>query len=86
MKSLFLAVMVACMFLVACQDSEGFHTAPPALNQDNIRYVKDNRTGLCFAAYNSATDEGYMVTSLSTVPCESVTSLLGVDPHQGGAR
>ena len=63
--------------LSACADTESNHAAPPALNQDNIRYVKDNRTGLCFAAYNSATDEGYVVTSLSNVPCETVASLVG---------
>ena len=77
MKPFLFAAIAACALLSACADSEGNHAAPPALNQDNIRYVKDNRTGLCFAAYNSATDEGYMVTSLSNVPCESVTNLVG---------
>jgi hypothetical protein len=87
MKPLFMVALVACAFLIGCiDDSEGYHTAPPALNQSNIRYVKDSRTGLCFAAYNSATDEGYVVTSLSNVPCESVGSLLGADPNQAGAR
>jgi hypothetical protein len=77
MKSLLIAVVAACALLTACQDSEGFHAAPPALNQINIRYVRDSRTNLCFAAYNSATDEGYIVTSLSTVPCEAVESFVG---------
>ncbi len=88
MRPLFIAVLAACAFLAACDsDIEARHEAPPALNQGNIRYVKDTRTGLCFAAYNSSTDEGYVVTSLSNVPCDSVNSLLGAGfPNQGGAQ
>lgn len=36
----------------------------------NLTYFRDERTGLCFAAVQSTSYYGYMVTSIANVPCE----------------
>lgn len=36
-----------------------------------IRYVKDSRTGICFAMLRGQTHSGYQVFSIATVPTEA---------------
>jgi hypothetical protein len=36
----------------------------------SIQYVRDPRTDLCFAMLGSTTYTGYVVTSITHVPCE----------------
>lgn len=42
-----------------------------------IHYMKDERTGLCFATAFSSTSYGYRVASIAAVPCEPVMGMLG---------
>lgn len=37
----------------------------------NIRYIKDHKSGLCFAV-----DQGYQMYGIAHVPCEAVEDLL----------
>jgi hypothetical protein len=69
--ALTLAIATAIVVLVGCQ------TNSPAEkpNDRNITYFQDSRTKVCFAAMNSQVD-GYMSTSIATVPCEQVRNLL----------
>ncbi len=48
----------------------GPHEANQAAS--SIRYIKDPKTGLCFAAIAQDTYNGYPVVSIATVPCERV--------------
>ena len=42
---------------------------------DAIDYFKDPKTGLCFAYFESPTYCAYTVTSITCVPCDSLTRL-----------
>jgi hypothetical protein len=37
-----------------------------------ITYIRDYKTGLCFATINSITYGGFSVTSITCVPCDSL--------------
>jgi hypothetical protein len=39
---------------------------------EKIGFVRDARTGLCFAMLGSTTYSGYIVTSITAVPCDAV--------------
>lgn len=41
-----------------------------------ITYFKDKSSGLCFGAINSGSADGYEITSLTCVPCDSVKHLI----------
>lgn len=59
--------------LFGCQYNEPTDTTEL---QSNLSYFKDHRTNLCFAALNSQSSNGYMVTSITCVPCDSVKKFL----------
>jgi hypothetical protein len=46
------------------------------LDTNKIHYVKDTRTGLCFAYTESASAYNYRIISITCVPCEAVEGLL----------
>lgn len=72
------AALLLAALAVACTNTS---PAPPAVRLvPDIRYIKDERTGICFAAVQSRTYYGYNVVSLATVPCESVGTLLNAEP------
>lgn len=48
--------------------------------QSSIRYIQDNRTGLCFAFTLSETAYRYYVRAFTHVPCEAVQCVLEKQP------
>lgn len=58
------AIAAACL-LTGCEVTSRPHTP----DTDDLRYFRDERTGLCFAALSSATHSGYRVVSITHVPC-----------------
>lgn len=57
-------VLAAC---VGCN-----HTSSPNMTVDkksDIVYFTDERTGVCFAAINSASADAYRITSIAAVEC-----------------
>jgi hypothetical protein len=65
-------MMVSAMLLSSCQ-----WTGKPNTHklERNIEYFKDKRTGLCFASINSMTADGYTITSITCVPCDSLKNV-----------
>lgn len=62
-------MIVASIFLGGCAyPADLGDDAPKAVR--NIRYVQDDRTGICFAVLGSVTYYGYQAISIATVPCE----------------
>jgi hypothetical protein len=62
-----LGIIVALfLLLTACQNT---HPSGP-INQTDIRYIKDPRTGLCFATLASDSYGFYTVVSITLVPCQ----------------
>ena len=64
-------LLVLCLMLFGCDDGEN-KTAQYALN--NLVYVRDVRTGLCFAFYWGGSAHGG--PGFTTVPCEAVLDYL----------
>jgi len=65
-------VVILALLMGGC-----YQTQPIALSSEQgksmaneIRYVKDDRAGLCFATITSATYVGFQVISIATIPCE----------------
>lgn len=69
-KSIFIISLALIFF--GCQSTEQTDTSEIS---DNLSYFKDSRTGLCFAAINSNTKDGWEVISITCVPCDSVPEL-----------
>lgn len=78
-KMIIAAIMVGSLFLVGCSVN------PSELSDGYVRnfarttkYVKDERTGICFAVVASRATGGLTSTgvAMATVPCEKVGSML----------
>jgi hypothetical protein len=69
MKKLFI---ISLLVLTACNAQ--VKSSKDAASR--ITYFKDERTGLCFGQVVSSTADGWVVTSITTVPCEKVDSLI----------
>ena len=75
----FRSVIIACALttlLASC-------TLPVSLDSyenvdiaENISYVKDKRTGLCFATIASTSMGFFSIISITEVPCDKVEALL----------
>lgn len=59
----FVLAMLTVAFMAGCQNN-----SMPDVKPTEIRYFHDPRTDLCFAATNSQ-HEGWMITSITNVPC-----------------
>ena len=66
-----LMVLALCA-MFGCQMNSGSDVSGI---ERNLRYFKDPKTGLCFAALNSASAQMYEVTSIACVPCDSLDSI-----------
>lgn len=60
--------------LIACQVPAHYRS------DDNdvisgIKYIKDDRTGLCFAILTSVSANTYIIISITCVPCDSLKKL-----------
>jgi len=64
--------ILALILLTSCDT--GPATSDEATNQ--ITYMKDNKSGLCFARTTSNSYGGHDITSITCVPCDSVKNLL----------
>lgn len=79
-KSCVLVLAVPLIFVVSCTQE------PLQLNNqvaidivENIKYVRDGRTGICYAvtgSYNPLKTASSANTSITTVPCSSCEKLL----------
>ena len=68
-----LAFLGLVVIMSACQMST---TANVNKIGDNLRYFKDSRTGLCFAAIGSVSaSSGSSYTSITCVPCEALKNV-----------
>lgn len=70
------ATRLACALAVALLVTGCSRPNPPSPEDRDeavnaIRYVKDNRTGICFAMLRSQTDSGFQVFSIAAVPVEA---------------
>lgn len=61
-------LLIATLSLVACgdQDNSVVDTAKAA---QNLTYFQDAH-GNCFAALNSGSRDGWLITSITAVPCD----------------
>jgi hypothetical protein len=64
-------VLLGLFLLVGCQQN----SKPSLPDESNIVYFKDSRTGVCFAALNSATYTNFHVTSITAVPCDALARI-----------
>jgi len=64
------ASLVLLATLAGCAEATSSNQTP------SPGYFKDQRTGICFAAVESATYYGYSVVSLTAVPCDQVPPML----------
>ena len=69
MKTLLTLLTITTLLLTSCQDNINSDSTEIL---DSIQYVKDTRTGLCFATVSSMTHSLYVVTSITCVPCDSL--------------
>ncbi len=66
-----LLILIACLLLASCQ-TDNTKPSEAGLNDvvEKIRYVKDSRTGLCFAVVMGFNGHLSSIPSIATVPCE----------------
>ena len=70
----YIVILFFAMLISSCQMSQTSNTASIV---SNLSYFRDSRTGLCFAAVNSMSSNGYTVTSITWVPAtDSVLALI----------
>lgn len=65
--------LIFLLLLIGCQ-SEPKYVSPPPSYQPTLTYFKDGN--LCYAATYSRTGDGYIVSSITCVPCDSIRSRL----------
>lgn len=63
-------LLVLCLMLFGCDEE----TRGPEHALSNLVYIRDNRTGLCFAFYWGGGEHGG--PGFTTVPCEAVLDYL----------
>ncbi len=72
LNNVFIALLLlVSLSIVGCNNVNGNQDSKSFSNHiiQNIRYVKDNRTNICFAFYQIATGP-----ALAAVPCENIPS------------
>jgi hypothetical protein len=68
-----LKVATAALSLITLLSSCGYSPVDvPNSYKMKISYIRDARTGLCFATSGSFSEGGYTVVSISCVPCDSL--------------
>ncbi len=60
-------LILALILLAACQHETKVSVSRDTTN--SIVYMKDSRTGLCFATMGSMSYGGYVSISIANVPC-----------------
>lgn len=75
MKKIILTIVLATILvftMIGCdssiENSEELTT--------RITYFKDNDTNLCFGQITSTSYSAYTITSITCVPCDSITNLI----------
>lgn len=67
----FALVLITLVLLCGCDSTHGPTIDKAAELANQLTYFKDTRTGLCYAAVQSMTNGGFMVTSITNVPCKT---------------
>lgn len=63
-------VLVAVVGLAACESPEEGARKRRMEEAERIDYIRDDRTGLCYAVLRSPICHAAVVSSLALVPCE----------------
>lgn len=63
---------LSILVMTSCQQTE---QSNPDEIKKNLIYFQDSNTNLCFGAINSITAQGYEVTSVTCVPCDSLKNV-----------
>lgn len=66
-----LVLLLISFCLISCSLSSKISDDSAKQIVNNIIYIKDSH-GICYAAINNMTYNGYFVISLTNVPCEKV--------------
>lgn len=66
-------MLVCCVFLTCGMDDCNSNTIVSE-KPKHLSYIKDNRTGLCFAKYNEGGGDSYS-PAITLVPCASLTKI-----------
>jgi len=69
-----LLIILLILFIISCVSREEKRIT--STNTTGISYIKDNKTGLCFAKFESTTHGGWIITSISNVPCDKAGKLI----------
>lgn len=73
MKKLIVVLsMLSIVTMTSCQQTKQSNTDEI---KKNLIYFKDSNTNLCFGAINSFSAQGYEVTSITCVPCDSLKNI-----------
>lgn len=75
MKKILIVFLCGIIF-TSCNMTSAPSNSDAENNVNQISYIKDSRTGLCFGMLNSTSYTGYEITSITCVPCDSVSKLL----------
>jgi hypothetical protein len=67
--SMLLLILVAVLAAAAGCGTMNSAPSKSDLKEENIVYFKDSRTGICYAALNSASTDGFSSTTITYVPC-----------------
>ena len=72
MKKLIVVSLLSIVTMTSCQQTK---QSNPDEIKKNLIYFQDSNTNLCFGAINSITAQGYEVTSVTCVPCDSLKNV-----------
>jgi hypothetical protein len=78
MKKLFVLYALLAVTFSACGSRTSLKTASENETKEVVEklvYVKDTRTGLCFATVRSTSYPGLNVLSIACVPCDSLKNV-----------
>lgn len=75
-KALLFSLVLVAVCLVGCDGGQAPSPVAVKTTAENIMYSRDSRSGLCFGVVTSHTSAGWMVVSITNVPCEAVEKLL----------
>jgi len=68
---------IVALIITALLSSCGYlsYDVQKDIEKMEVCYVRDTRTGLCFAATGSLSSDGYTIISITCVPCDSLRQI-----------
>lgn len=74
MKTKITILFMLIILFTSCANTHTVNNVEHNIN--DINYIKDSRSNLCFARLGSISSYNYIIISISEVPCEKVEHLL----------